>query len=198
MKSLLAAIALLAIQLQSARLWAAECDSSGCAGTCTQCGQCAPTRKICRAVCEQEKSPKTVFSCECEDFCIPGKSTFCGYRCTCDKCCGGKCQKVWQPGCAEVRTRLVLKKSTEEEDVIAYRWEIVELCESCACLGRCRPPAELDTVPSDGAGEAAEGLPTAKLTSMIGARERRESSDKPAANPSRITRISASFLRRFK
>lgn len=107
------------------------------AGACSVCGCCAATRKICRVSEEKGKKSKTVFSCECEDFCIPGKSQFCGYRAECGECGETKCVKVWKPGCGEVRTRKVLKKSTEDKEVTEYKWEVVEVCDACACHGHC-------------------------------------------------------------
>lgn len=100
---------------------------------CSCCEACPATCqvKVCRVKEEVSKVAKTKFSCECEDFCIPGKSTYCGTECDCSSGCN-KCKKIWKPGCGQVRTRLVLKKSTEEEEVVKYTWEVVDACSDCA------------------------------------------------------------------
>lgn len=87
--------------------------------------------KVCRAKVETGKVSKTKYSCECKEFCIPGRSTLCGTECDCESGCS-KCKKIWKPGCGQVRTRLVLKKSTEEVEVVKYSWEVVDACGDCS------------------------------------------------------------------
>lgn len=139
-------------------LSAVAAGSDCAAGTCSVCGCCAATRKICRVSEEKGKKSKTVFSCECEDFCIPGKSKFCGYRAECGECGETKCVKVWKPGCGEVRTRKVLKKSSEDEEVTEYKWEVVEVCDACACHGHC------GRCSSGACGADCQGVPCAQAT----------------------------------
>jgi hypothetical protein len=88
-------------------------------------------------VTETKKVSKTEYDCECEDFCVPGRSTLCGEEESCDDCGNKKCTKIWQQGCAEIRSRRVLKKSTKEEEVTSYSWVVEEICPACA--GACAP-----------------------------------------------------------
>jgi hypothetical protein len=99
---------------------------------CARCGCVAVTTKICRPVVEIEKKSKTVYEVESEEFCVPGPSTRCGRDCTCHACRLHGATYGWQPGCGTVRTRCILKKSSVEEEVPNYRWEIVDLCAACA------------------------------------------------------------------
>ncbi len=104
---------------------------------CARCGSTCVTCKVCRPVEETKKVSKTEYECECEDFCVPGRSDFCGYDKSCDDCGKVKCTKIWQPTCACVRSRKVLKKKTVEEEVKQTKWVVEELCDACA--NDCRP-----------------------------------------------------------
>ncbi len=120
----------------------AQCASDGnscCSGVCSLCGCCSGTRKVCRVVEDVKKTPKTSYSCECKDFCIPGKSEFCGYKCECGPCCTGKCKKVWKPTCGEARTKRVLIKTVKQKEEKTHKYEVIEVCAACACNGLCLP-----------------------------------------------------------
>lgn len=110
--------------------------------TCGGCGCHSCVRKVCRLICTTEEKKKTVYSCECEDFCVPGPSECCGRRCVpdCDACCGHRWETIWKPGCARVRTRVKLVKREVVEQVPAWKWEVVELCDHC-CEGYQTQPA---------------------------------------------------------
>jgi hypothetical protein len=100
-------------------------------GHCCRCGCVAVTKKICRPVAEKKKVKETEYDCECEDFCIPGPSTLIGCETECGDCGEAKVKKIWQPNCGEVRTRNVLKKSTEESEKTVYKWVVEEVCVDC-------------------------------------------------------------------
>lgn len=112
--------------------------ASDCAGVCSQCGCDAPTRKICRVVEDVKKTSKTSYSCECEDFCIPGKSDFCGYKTECGPCGETKCKKVWKPTCGESAKKTVLMKTVTPKETKTHKYEVIEVCDACAGHGRCR------------------------------------------------------------
>ncbi len=114
-------------------LWPAF-SSGNDQGRCHRCGCAAVTAKVCRPIAETKKISKTVFECECEDFCIPGPSTRSGKSCTADGCGHFQHEVHWQPGCGQSRTRKVLKKSTVEEEVVTYRWVVEECCATCAAM----------------------------------------------------------------
>ena len=49
---------------------------------CNGCGCHQPcTKKVCRLVCDTKTVSKNVYSCECEDFCLPGCSKKCKVPC---------------------------------------------------------------------------------------------------------------------
>src|SRR5262245_26935540 len=75
---------------------------------CARCGAPNPTCKVCKPVTETKKVSKTEFGCECEDFCVPGRSTLCGVEEGCDECGNTTCTRIWQQGCAQIRSRRVL------------------------------------------------------------------------------------------
>jgi len=104
-------------------------------GTCAHCGNCCHTRKICRVVPEKKKVSGHKWECECEDFCVPGPSEHCGKTCVTDECGKSHFKINWRPGCAEVRTKTVLKKISESEEVCSWKWVVEEVCDSC--MNRC-------------------------------------------------------------
>jgi hypothetical protein len=115
--------------------WASEvqaghrhCDHCGCRQNCN---------KYCRLVCGTKTETKTVYSCECEDFCVPGPSEKCGVKCDCD-CEGHKHRTtIWKPTCAKVRTRTNLVKKEVEKEVPDYKWVVEEICGGCGnCVSR--------------------------------------------------------------
>ncbi len=116
-------LACLAIALVACR-YAAPAAADECCASC----QCQATCcKVCRCVPTTKKVTKTVYHCECEDFCVPGPSTRCK---VCDDC--GKHHTVYTPNCAEVRTRKKLVKETKTEEVKTYKWVVESLCPNCA------------------------------------------------------------------
>ena len=117
--------AALVIALSTAWTFAQEC--------CCSCGCVTCVRKVCHVKCETKKVPKTIYSCECEDFCVPGPSKKCG--CDCELDCHGceKCKPHWIPQCAKVHTRNKLKKTVVDEEVKSYKWVVETFCEKCAC-----------------------------------------------------------------
>jgi hypothetical protein len=120
-------IAALVVALSTACTFAQEC--------CCSCGCVTCVRKVCHVKCETKKVPKTTFTCECEDFCVPGPSKKCGYDCEVD--CHGceKCKPHWIPQCAKVHTRHKLKKVVTDKEEKTYKWVVETFCEKCAC--RC-------------------------------------------------------------
>lgn len=104
---------------------------------CAQCGNPCVVCKVCVPKVETKKHSESVFECECEDFCIPGRSTLCGREKSCDECGELRITRVWQPGCGTVRSKRVLKKSTEDSEQLAYSWEVQYLCVDC-CGGCVR------------------------------------------------------------
>jgi hypothetical protein len=99
--------------------------------TCVYCGAPA-TCRVCRLVCEKKKVPETVFSCECEDFCVPGRSQI---ECETEIDENG-CEQhkiVWIPVAKEIRARKVLKKSTQEQEKTIRKLVVQKVCEDCAC-----------------------------------------------------------------
>ncbi len=56
-----------------ASLWMMVCSSCCCTrdACCAHCGCQTGLTKVCQVTCEMKKFPKTVYSTECEDFCVP-------------------------------------------------------------------------------------------------------------------------------
>lgn len=94
---------------------------------CAHCGCNCCCQKVCRVVCTTKKVPKTTYTCECEDFCVPGKSEHCVTR---DEC--GKKKHVYTPTCAYVRTKKKLVKHETNQEVPTYKWVVEYLCDNCA------------------------------------------------------------------
>ena len=98
---------------------------------CNHCGCKQHCKKVCRLICGKKKEVKTEYSCECEDFCIPGRSVKCGVKCECNRLGIKCCHAVLKPVCAEVRTKRVLIKKEVEKEVPAYKWVVEEVCCEC-------------------------------------------------------------------
>jgi hypothetical protein len=114
----------------------AFCCPWALAGDCCQhCGCNSGIRKVCRLTCEVKKVPETTYSCECEDFCVPGRSLKCGSVCETD--CNGceHCKPNWVPQCASVYTRSTLKKTTVDKEKKVYKWVVEYVCDNCS--GKC-------------------------------------------------------------
>jgi hypothetical protein len=91
---------------------------------CSQCGGCEQIRKVCKAVPETKKVKSTVWSCKCEEICIPGRTLT--HDC--------------QPTCGRPRnvTKLVKKEVTKE--VPGYKWVTTYVCGKC-CDAASEVPA---------------------------------------------------------
>lgn len=107
--------------------WTLRAHSDEC---CDHCQCQASCCKVCRCVPTTKKVTKPVYSCKCEDFCVPGPST---RHKVCDEC--GHHKTVYTPTCADVRTRKVLVKQNKTEEVPTYKWVVETLCPRCA--GQC-------------------------------------------------------------
>jgi hypothetical protein len=101
---------------------------------CNHCGCRQNCRKVCRLICGTKKEVKTEYSCECEDFCIPGPSQKCGVKCECNRLGIKCCHAVYKPTCAKVHTKRVLVKKEVSKEVPDYKWVVEEVC--CHC-GQC-------------------------------------------------------------
>jgi hypothetical protein len=97
---------------------------------CHHCGCQRNCRKVCRLVCETTKEKKTEYSCECEDFCLPGPSKKCGVKVECD-CTGHHRKIIWKPTCAKVHTRKKLVREEKTKEVPTFKWEVDVYC--CVC-----------------------------------------------------------------
>jgi hypothetical protein len=117
----------LATLVLAAITWAGEacCDHCGCQTAC---------RKVCRLKCETKKVPKTTYSAECEDICIPGRSE----PCPCGQTLSGvnpKDRKAhWLPRCGELFSRTKLVKTTKEVEEVQYKWVVETVCPQCAAI----------------------------------------------------------------
>jgi hypothetical protein len=107
-------------------------------GCCHHCG-CHRLKKICCPVPDKRIETSYEYTCECEDFCVPGPSKCMGTCCKkdCNGCC--QCEKVWQPTCAKVHTRTVLIKKPVTKEVCTVKWVVKTVCCGCGreCGGCC-------------------------------------------------------------
>lgn len=99
-------------------------------GRCDRCGSCICVRKVCVPRPKEREISKTCWSYKCEDFCVPGPSVFCGKKFGHDKC-GCWSYDVWQPTCAEVRTKKVPVKTEVKRKVPGVEWKLEERCGAC-------------------------------------------------------------------
>jgi hypothetical protein len=168
MNKLLAASALVFVVLATAPARAHDC--------CDHCGCHSNCRKVCRVIRETKMVPEVTYSCECEDFCVPGRSVRCGTRCECDRDCEcgehGHDVPNYVPGCATVRTRKKLVKHVVCKPVQSYRWVVEYLCEGCAGDCQANAPGTTETGPPDAARNDPKGhiqQATAVSASSVGA-----------------------------
>lgn len=124
--------------------------------TCARCGAPHPTCKVCKPTTETKKVSKTEFDCECEDFCVPGRSRLCGVEKGCDNCGCVTCKRIWEPTCAQVRSKRVLKKETTEVEEKVQKWVVEELCDACAAA--CQPTV-LKSMAATGPGKTLLDAP---------------------------------------
>jgi hypothetical protein len=113
------------------------------ADCCDHCGCNCGCRKVCHLKCDVKKVTKVEYSCECEDFCVPGKSEKIGSGCECHSkqcllsCREHCCEKpVYKPTCAAVHTKKKLIKHEVTKKVPSYKWVVETVCDHCAhrCL----------------------------------------------------------------
>ncbi|HVU87221.1 MAG TPA: hypothetical protein VHD36_07865 [Pirellulales bacterium] len=87
-----------------------------------------------------KEETKNVYSCECEDFCLPGPSIRCKGPCTCAGICC-KDHTIWKPTCGCVKTRTVLVINKEKKKVPVYKCVVEEVCCRCGhCAKKCNYP----------------------------------------------------------
>jgi len=134
---------------------------------CDQCGCQCQVRKVCRLKCDVKKVPKVSYTCECEDFCVPGPSKREGCTCTVD--CNGceKCKPNQVPQCAKVRTKTKLYKHVEMEEKKVYKWVVEYVCDTCAntdCGCTNDEPATLQ----EGEAEPAPPQPPVPASASMG------------------------------
>jgi hypothetical protein len=112
-----------------------SCQPAAAGECCQHCGCQSGVRKVCRLTCEIKQVPETKYSCECEDFCVPGPAARCGHVCEAD--CNGceQCKPNWVPQCASVYTRTKIKKTTIDSDKKVYKWVVEYVCDNCS--GKC-------------------------------------------------------------
>ena len=108
------------------------------------CGCSANCSKVCRCIPDIKKVPKTTYTCECEDFCVPGPSEHCV---VCDEC--GNKQHVFTPTCAKVHTRKRPVKHETVQEVKTYKWVVVNLCPTCCAR------SEQSELPAEGSAQSA-------------------------------------------
>jgi hypothetical protein len=128
---------------------------------CHRCGCHACCHKVCRVICETKTVGEVTYTCECEDFCVPGPSIRCGTKSDCDADCEG-CEHCHQkpnyvPGCATVHTRKKLVRHVTQKQVPNYRWVVEYLCDGCAEKCQSDTPAAAvsfsSTKPQQGADQ---------------------------------------------
>jgi len=109
-------------------------------GCCDDCGSRVCVAKVCVPKPGEKKVTKVCWETKCEDFCVPGRSRRCGSSCGEDGCACPS-HDVWQPTCAEVRTRVVPVRKTTDRTVPTVTWSVVERCACCRGeepdAGRC-------------------------------------------------------------
>lgn len=113
---------------------------------CEQCGHECKTSRVCHVIVEMKKVPKTCYSCECEDFCVPGPSKRCGRAPEPDdSACGELCLQErwywnWIPGCAKVYKRSKLIKKVTQVEVPSFKWVVEDLCPECRAKAQTTKP----------------------------------------------------------
>ncbi len=164
---------------------AAAVAAEGC-HHCERCGCSADCCKVCRCVPDIKKVTKTTYSCECEDFCVPGPSGHCVVY---DEC--GKKTDVFTPGCATIRTRKKLVKHDTPIEVKKYKWVVENLCPHCASHEQAETaPATLAL----GLASGAEGRQVAyESPTDIG----RRANDPAAPSPPPGSDVKSQFRRVF-
>lgn len=152
-----------------------------CIGTPSNCGGCgcqAKCRKVCcQIICDYEEVEKKIWSCECEDYCLPvpclsGCSKSCGSGdCGgCDADCGSSCSKSsgsllgkWclpvTCGIPRVKKKLMLR--TIKCKVPVYKCETRYLCGGCEANAEVVAPQEATPAPKAAPAPKVAPLPPA-------------------------------------
>ena len=114
-------------------------------GKCDRCGSCACVRRVCTPKRTEKEVTKVCWSYKCEEFCIPGPSIYCGEKCGRDACGCWK-HSLWEPTCAEVRTKRVPVKNEVKRKVPTVQWKVEERCAACRvlCFGVPQPEGRDD------------------------------------------------------
>jgi hypothetical protein len=109
-------------------------------GRCDRCDGCVCVHRVCVAKRTEKEIIKVCWSYKCEDFCIPGPSIYCGEKCSHDTC-GCWTHSIWEPTCAEVRTKRVPVKNVAKRKVPGVEWKVEERCKACRflCVGIDKP-----------------------------------------------------------
>jgi len=150
--------------------WAGDC--------CQRCGCDCQPRKVCRLTCEEKETPCVTYSCQCEDFCVPGPSQKCG--CTCEVGCDGcqKCQPNYLPTCAKAHTKKKLYKHVEMKKEKVYKWVVEYVCDHCAenCEDCASADPDCSAQQQSTVVERVASRPTSPnfLGSLFGAKSSRE------------------------
>ncbi len=153
-------LALGVLAISGATLHSAGLSLSGHShGHCHHCG-CHKVRKVCVPVKEIVKETTFEYSCECEDFCVPGRSKCVGTTCKkdCNGCC--QCEKILQPTCGKVMTKTKLMKLPVVKEKCVTKWVVKTVCCNCGqdcgkgscadgnCIdGTCTEPSAPHTAP---------------------------------------------------
>jgi hypothetical protein len=98
---------------------------------CHHCGCQRDCKKVCRLEVKTKEKKDIEYSCECEDFCVPGPSKWCTQ--IVDSDCDRHPQRkfVWTPTCAKVYTRKKLVAKEVKKEVPDYKWVVEKYC--CVC-----------------------------------------------------------------
>jgi hypothetical protein len=116
--------------LALAALVAAHLAAEEPCSCCAHCG-CHNVTKVCRLVPVIEKVPKVEYFCKCEDVCLPGRSKCVGTETVTD--CDGHChqQKVFEPCCGKVFSRVTPGKTTTMVEKCTYKCVVEYVCGKC-------------------------------------------------------------------
>ena len=161
-----------------------------CIGTPSCCGGCgchAQCKKVCcQIICDYKEVEKKIWSCECEDYCLPipclggccdSCQSGCGSDCeACDVGCGTSCKKsCGNPfkccppvtcGVPRVKKNLMLR--TIKCKVPVYKCETRYLCGGCeASADVVAPQQEAAPAPAPAPAPKAAPLPPAPKQAAI-------------------------------
>jgi len=114
---------------------------------CEKCGHECKPKRVCHVIVEMKKVPKVCYTCECEDFCVPGPSKRCGRAPKPEETpCGELCVQDrwhwnWLPGCASIHTKSKIVKKTTQVEVPTHKWVVEYLCPDCQSKCETEKPA---------------------------------------------------------